>query len=93
MLHLDQSRALSIASGNIDFAFEFLRTEGIPVLSSDVGGDRARKILFFVRSGKVLLKRIRGTFNALVEEEDRTYLNRLTSKAIEGSVVWFKEPR
>jgi chemotaxis protein CheD len=93
LLHLGPSPALSIASGNIDFAFEFLKTEGIPVISSDVGGDRARKILFFVRSGKVLLKRIQGTFNALVGEEDRTYLNRITSKMIEGSVVWFKEPR
>ncbi len=93
MLHVGQSSALSIATGNIDFAFEFLKTEGIPVISSDVGGRQARKILFFVRSGKVLLKRIRGTFNVLVEEEDRTYLNRITSKAIEGSVVWFKEPR
>jgi chemotaxis protein CheD len=92
MLHLGQGSTLSIATGNIYFAFEFLKTEGIPVLSSDVGGDRARKILFFVRSGKVLLKRIRGTFNALVEEEDRTYLNRITSKPIEGSLVWFKEP-
>lgn len=93
MLHLGQGSAQSIASGNIDFAFEFLKTEGIPVISSDVGGDRARKILFFVRSGKVLLKRIQGTFNVLVEEEDRTYLNRIASKAIEGSVVWFKEPQ
>ena len=93
MLHLGQGSSPSIASGNIDFAFEFLKTEGIPVISSDVGGERARKILFFVRSGKVLLTPIQGTFNALVEEEDRTYLNRIASKSMEGSVVWFKEPR
>jgi len=47
-----------VARANIEFVTAYLEREGIPVLSSDTGGDRARKLLFFVRTGAVLLRRL-----------------------------------
>jgi len=81
-----------IPKSNIDFAFDFLQTEGIPVLSSDVGGREARKILFFVKSGKVLLKRITGTLIVAVEKQEEVYLKRIAEiQAKSGEVILFDQ--
>jgi len=81
-----------VPKSNIDFAFDYLETENIPVLSSDVGGGDARKILFFVRSGKVLLKRITGTLIVAVEEEEEVYLKRIAEiQAKSGEVILFDQ--
>ncbi len=82
----------SVPRSNIDFAFDFLKTEDIPVLSSDVGGREARKILFFAKSGKVLLKRITGTLIVAVEKEEEVYLKRIAEiQATSGDVILFDQ--
>ncbi len=81
----------TVAQSNIDFVFEYLKTEKIPIIASDVGGSDARKILFFVKEGKVLLKRIRGTYTNLVAKEEQIYEERLKAKPVEGSVHFFTE--
>lgn len=81
----------TVAQSNIDFVFEYLETEKIPIIASDVGGSDARKILFFVKEGKVLLKRIKGTYTNLVAQEEQIYEERLKAKPVEGSVHFFTE--
>lgn len=78
-----------IPANNIDFAFEYLREEGIPVIASDVGGKEPRKIFFFAQSGKVLLKRIAGTVADLAEREEERYLSDLSSREREGEIRLF----
>ena len=82
-----------IPGDNIDFAFEYLAKEGIPVLASDVGGKEPRKIFFFAQTGKVLLKRIAGTLVDLAEKEEERYLRDLSSKASEGTITLFDSSR
>jgi chemotaxis protein CheD len=80
VLALGPGNQNTVPQSNIDFAFQFLKTEGIPVLAQDVGGTHARKILFFTRDGKVLLKRITGTLIAAVKQEERSYIDRILRK-------------
>jgi chemotaxis protein CheD len=89
VLHLSGGGGTSIPGSNIDFAFEYLAKEGIPVLASDVGGREPRKIFFFARSGKVLLKRIGKNQVAAVETEEERYLGILRSREQEGPIVLF----
>ena len=42
---------------NIDFIFEFLKAEGIPIINSDVGGNDTRRIFFYSDTADVFLKR------------------------------------
>ncbi len=90
VLRLPGGGGTKIPGSNIDFAFEYLSKEGIPVLASDVGGNEPRKIFFFARSGKVLLKRIGGVLAGLVEKEEERYLSELKSRAPEGAVTIFE---
>lgn len=56
---------------NIRFVKTFLEMERIPLISSDVGGRSARKIIFFPKSGKVLVKKFTHDLNKIVSSEDR----------------------
>ena len=78
-----------IPGGNIEFAFDYLGKEGIPVIASDVGGKEPRKIFFFARTGKVLLKRIPGSLVRLAKKEESRYLETLRKREPEGPIVLF----
>lgn len=82
--------AARLPRSNVDFAFEYLAKESIPVLASDVGGWRGRKIFFFPRTGKVLLKRIGRTLAELAEMEEEKYLGAIRSSPREGSITLFR---
>lgn len=89
LLGMGNDGRVTVAEGNIAFALKYLETERIPVLSSDVGGGQARKILFFVKSGKVLLKRTGGTMAKVLVQEEHSYLDRIRSRAGVDQVVFF----
>lgn len=89
VLRFEGGGVSKIPGGNIDFAFEYLDKEGIPLLASDVGGKEPRKIFFFARTGKVLLKRIGGPLVELVGKEEERYLDSLRKGKTEGPVVLF----
>ncbi len=64
-----------IPKGNVDFAVAYLQKEGIPIVANDTGGILPRKIFFFARTGRILLKRILGTMATTVEREEEAYLD------------------
>jgi chemotaxis protein methyltransferase CheR len=45
---------------NVEMAFKLIKTEGLQVKTSDVGGSFGRKIFFYTHTGEVLLKRLRS---------------------------------
>jgi len=62
----------TVGENNVAFINSFLEKENIPIISSHIGGDYARKIFFFVESKKVLLKKIDKSkaFQTIKEESD-----------------------
>jgi len=48
----------NVGARNAEFALRYLEQEGIPVLSQDLGGSDARKLGYFPRSGRLLLKHL-----------------------------------
>lgn len=92
VLHLSGS-SLKIPKGNVDFALAYLEKEGIPVVASDTGGVLARKIYFFARTGRVLLKRIAGTIAKRAELEEEAYLERIRTTGLGGPVTLWEQRR
>jgi chemotaxis protein CheD len=80
----------SIPKANIDFALAYLETEKIPVVANDTGGILPRKIFFFAKTGKVLLKRIAGTMISEVEREEEAYLDKIL-RLESGAVTMFNK--
>jgi chemotaxis protein CheD len=89
VLRLDSGFTNKIPQSNIDFVFSFLKTEGIPVISSDVGGTAARKVFYFPLENRVLLKRITGTLIAAIGKEEEGYLENIKKKPDSGEIVMF----
>ena len=50
----------SVGRQNVETAIGMIHEEGLRIITSDTGGSRGRKILFFTHTGNVLLKRLRG---------------------------------
>jgi chemotaxis protein CheD len=93
VLHFVDGSVTRIPQSNIDFAFEYLEKESIPVLASDVGGREPRKIFLFAQTGKVLLKRIAPSQIDLVEKEEVRYLETVKKEEAEaGSITLFGDP-
>ncbi len=49
---------MNIGERNVQLAEDVLRSEGIPILSADTGGNVGRKIIFHTGTGTVLVKRL-----------------------------------
>ncbi|MGB0499237.1 MAG: hypothetical protein ACPGID_12925 [Rubricella sp.] len=51
----------TVGERNAAFVREFLRSEGIPISAEDLGGSRARRVLFHPGSGRVRVQTAGGT--------------------------------
>ncbi|MDM8535507.1 chemotaxis protein CheD [Desulfobacterales bacterium HSG17] len=61
-------RNLSVGSQNIEMAKRIIGAEKMKIAKADVGGLVGRKIVFFPKTGRVLLKRLNSTIkNAIVK--------------------------
>lgn len=64
--------SMDIGERNTSFVLEYLRTEHIPVVSSDVRGIHPRKVCFLPASGKAMVKRLAPARAAAVAAEERS---------------------
>jgi chemotaxis protein CheD len=76
-----------IGSKNVDFVLNYLKTEKIPVISKDVGGENGRKIYFFPWTGKVLVSTILSTRE--IAEEEKTYINYIEKDKKDKKIILF----
>ena len=77
---------------NINFALDYLKQEGIPVIVNDTGGIFPRKIFFNPLTSKVYLKRIqkRGHSVEQIKQRELEYKLQLQEKKAEtGDIIWF----
>ena len=86
---LSGATMLAIGDGNITFVNEFLKVEGIPVVSRDVGGTRSRRIHYQPSTGRAWVQHVQPTARDSGHEQEIAYLNRLKTQPVAGEVeVW-----
>ena len=78
-----------VGARNIAFVRDYLATERIPLLSEDVGDVFPRKVIYFPRSGRALVKRIRELHNDTVIRREVAYQQEISAKPVEGEVELF----
>ena len=79
----------NIGEMNIQFAREFVETEGLKLLAEDMGDIYPRKVHYFPVSGKVKMKKLRSLHNTTVIEREKRYSDSLSSAPIEGEIDLF----
>lgn len=71
----------SVPEQNIDFVEGFMRTEGITVVSRDLGGYLPRRIHFHTETGKVFVKRLGQHVLRETRTEEREVLRIMSQEA------------
>lgn len=71
------------------FSLEYLETEGIPVVSSDLLDIYPRRVYFFPQTGKVLVKKMYGVHNNEVILQEQGYSSSLKAKDVSGDIELF----
>ena len=86
---LSGATMLAIGDGNIAFTTEFLKREGIPIVSKDVGGTRSRRIHYQPATGRAWVQHVQPGVRSAETEQEVAYLNRLKTQPVAGEVeVW-----
>ena len=68
-----QMNTSNVGSRNIEFAREFAQREELTIVSEDLGGQYPRKINYFPRSGKVMVKRLRSLQRRAIVSQEIEY--------------------
>ena len=74
---------------NITFARDYLQTEGLKVISEDVGDTFPRMVVYFPATGKVRVKRMRSLHNNTIIELETKYLHTIEDKQVSGGIELF----
>ena len=78
-----------VGSRNIDFALEYVKTEGLNLLSQDLGDRYPRKIQYNPITGKARMKKLRTVHNRTIAEREETYMHDIDEKPIAGEIELF----
>ncbi|MCP5180116.1 MAG: chemoreceptor glutamine deamidase CheD [Pseudomonadales bacterium] len=79
----------AVGERNIRFVREFLENEGMPIAAQDVGDACARRVLYDVTTGKMLVKRLQGAVELDVTAEEENYRKTVSTNAPSGDIELF----
>lgn len=75
---------------NTQFALQFLTKEGIPIIASNTGENTGRKIFFFPKTGKVLMRKIHSKRRIQdIREQDMGLQESILKKPVGDKIVLF----
>ena len=74
---------------NIEFARDYIKTEGLRVTAEDVGDVFPRMVVYFPTTGRVRVKRLRSLHNNTIVEQETRYLHTIEEKPVGGDIELF----
>lgn len=78
-----------IGRKNIDFIHEYLKTEGLPITSEDLGTIYPRKVRYFPMTGILRIQKLRSLHNDTIIKRETEYQQELKSAPVAGEVELF----
>lgn len=78
-----------IGRQNISFIEEYVRTEGLKVLSRDLGDIYPRKVYYTPATGRMLVKKLRSLHNETISEREKRYLHEIEASPVQGEIELF----
>lgn len=81
--------SLNVGERNAQFVRDFLRMENIRVVAEDLNDIHPRKVYYFPRTGKVLVKKLKELNNNTLVNREQDYANRLQNNNVAGDVELF----
>jgi len=81
--------AINVGERNARFVKEYLKAENIRVVAEDLNDVWPRKVYYFPRTGKVLVKKLKQLHNNTLVNREQDYANKLVTKPVGGEVDLF----
>lgn len=78
-----------VGARNTEFVHQYLANEKIPVVAEDLGETCPRKIIFFPKTGRVLVMRLATALNRAEMDAERVYQDSLRAKPVAGDIELF----
>ena len=79
----------NVGARNADFVLDFLHTEKIKIVAEDLLDIYPRKVYYFPKTGRVLVKKLKSVHNNTIMEREKDYESRLDYAKMEGDVELF----
>lgn len=86
---LDGLTVANVGPRNADFVLKFLQTEKIRVVSKDLVDIFPRKVYFFPKNSKVMVKKLRNLHNTTISQREKDYRQRLRKVDSGGDIELF----
>ncbi|WDZ98007.1 chemoreceptor glutamine deamidase CheD [Herbaspirillum sp. WKF16] len=81
--------AINVGERNAEFVRRYLKDEHIRVVAEDLNDVWPRKVYFFPRTGKVLVKKLKQLHNNTLADREKAYASKLVTKPVGGEVDLF----
>lgn len=81
--------SIKVGERNAEFVLDYLRTEGINVVAQDLLDVYPRKVYFFPRDGRVLVRKLKSLHNHTIVDREVEYGKRIRSAPVEGDIELF----
>lgn len=78
-----------IGSRNVSFVRDFLKNEGLKIVSEDLGDTYPRRLRYYPDTGKVMLMKLRRKEDMEVVNEEQSFATTLKAKPVEGDIELF----
>ncbi len=78
-----------VGEHNVIFVREFLKQEGLMVVSEDVGNTRPRHVQYFPATGRVRVKHLAGALSFTVVKQEASYSKTIDQQPDTGSIDLF----
>lgn len=80
---------MDVGRKNIEFVTDYLETEGFKSIAEDLGGIYPRKIVYFPKTGKVRMKKLRSMHNDTIVTRENRYMDQLKVEPVQGDIELF----
>jgi chemotaxis protein CheD len=84
-----ETTSLRVGEMNAEFVREFVRNEKLTVAAEDLGAVYPRKVKFYVKGGKVLVKRLRSMQKRAIDDMEHRYLESIKPQQQTGDIELF----
>ena len=81
--------AINVGERNAAFVLSYLRAEKMRVVAEDLNDIHPRKVYFFPRTGKVLVKKLMQSHNDTLVKREQDYASRLKVQPVGGEIELF----
>ena len=81
--------AINVGERNARFVLDYLKAERMRVIAEDLNDIYPRKVYFFPKTGKVLVKKLKVEHNDTLKLREQDYASRLKSTSVGGDVDLF----